>query len=60
MTKRRLSLALGLALSGTAAEAHHSIAGMYDGGRQVRVEGWSTSSACTGRTARTSSPCPRA
>jgi hypothetical protein len=39
MTKRRLSLALGLALSGTAAEAHHSIAGMYDGGRQVRVEG---------------------
>jgi hypothetical protein len=39
MTRPGLSLALGLALSGLTAEAHHSIAGMYDGGREVRVEG---------------------
>jgi hypothetical protein len=30
---------LGLALSGAAVAAHHSIAGMYDTGREVAVEG---------------------
>ena len=30
---------LGLAMSGAAVAAHHSIAGMYDTGREVAVEG---------------------
>ena len=30
---------IGLAMSGAAVAAHHSIAGMYDTGRQVAVEG---------------------
>ncbi len=32
-------LACGLLLEGFAAEAHHSISGMYDSRRDVRVEG---------------------
>jgi hypothetical protein len=31
--------ALALATAGPAVEAHHSIAGAYDSGRQVRVDG---------------------
>lgn len=30
---------IGLALCGVAAHAHHSIAGVYDGGRQVTIDG---------------------
>ena len=32
-------LACGLLLEGFTAEAHHSISGMYDSRRDVRVEG---------------------
>ena len=40
MTARlRLSLAIALAIGGAAAEAHHSIAGMYDQGRRVTLDG---------------------
>jgi len=35
----RLSLALALALCAAAAEAHHSIAGMYDQSRRVTLDG---------------------
>jgi hypothetical protein len=34
-----LALASGIALPGVRGLAHHSIAGMYDGGRQVEVDG---------------------
>src|ERR671919_1410567 len=39
MARRGLSLACGLLLGAPAAEAHHSISGMYDTRRDVRVEG---------------------
>ena len=37
-TRLRLSLAIALTVAG-AAEAHHSIAGMYDQGRRVMLDG---------------------
>src|SRR5688572_21266119 len=39
MTRSILSLAVGIAISGVAAGAHHSIASVYDSSRQVTVEG---------------------
>ena len=39
MTRWTLSFCAGIAISGLAAHAHHSIAAVYDGGRQLRVEG---------------------
>ena len=39
MAIRRVPLACGLVLSAFTAEAHHSISGMYDTRRNVRVEG---------------------
>jgi hypothetical protein len=39
MAKRGMPLACGLLLGTFTAEAHHSIAGMYDTRRNVRVEG---------------------
>jgi hypothetical protein len=39
MAKRSVSLACGLLLGAFTAEAHHSISGMYDTRRDVRVEG---------------------
>ena len=37
--KRPLSCAIVVALCGTVAHAHHSIAGMYDESRRVTVDG---------------------
>jgi Family of unknown function (DUF6152) len=37
--RRHLGVAAALALASFAAEAHHSIAAVYDGTRQQRVEG---------------------
>ena len=39
MAKRGVPLACGLLLGACTAEAHHSISGMYDNRRDVRVEG---------------------
>ena len=39
MKRWSLSLVLGIAVSGKAAYAHHSIAGMYENNRQVTIEG---------------------
>ena len=39
MARRGASLACGLLLGAFTAEAHHSISGMYDTRRDVRVEG---------------------
>ena len=39
MKRRILFFAGAMALSGLALEAHHSIAGYYDGSRQVTIEG---------------------
>ena len=39
MARRGVSLACGLLLGAFTAEAHHSISGMYDTRRNVRVEG---------------------
>lgn len=39
--RRRILSAVGIAVAacGVAAQAHHSIAGIYDGSRQVTIEG---------------------
>jgi hypothetical protein len=39
MTRRGTSVACGLLLGAFTAEAHHSISGMYDTRREVRVDG---------------------
>ena len=39
MARRGVSLACGLLLGAFTAEAHHSISGMYDSRRDVRIEG---------------------
>ena len=39
MTWRDVSVAYGLLLGAVTADAHHSISGMYDSRRDVRVEG---------------------
>jgi hypothetical protein len=39
MTRLILSLAVGIAISSIAADGHHSIAAVYDGSRQVTIEG---------------------
>ena len=39
MAKRSVPLACGLLLGALTADAHHSISGMYDTRRDVRVEG---------------------
>jgi hypothetical protein len=39
MARRGVPLACGLLLGAFTAEAHHSISGMYDSRRDVRVEG---------------------
>jgi hypothetical protein len=39
MLRTVFGCALGVSLSGLAVDAHHSIASVYDGSRQVRVEG---------------------
>ena len=39
MTRRILSIAAVVAMAGAAAQAHHSIAGVYDSSRQTTVDG---------------------
>ena len=39
MARWILSFAVGMAVSGMVADAHHSIAAVYDGSRKVTVEG---------------------
>jgi hypothetical protein len=39
MKRRTLSVAIALACAGMAAQAHHSISGVYDTSRQVTIEG---------------------
>jgi hypothetical protein len=42
MARRGVSLACGLLLGAFTAEAHHSISGMYDARRDVRIDGFVT------------------